>query len=172
MRGHKSTLIIMALIVIVGFYFNSQEEGISIFDFNPWRGGDIELELGVPQQHRLLSGYATQNLPVVLRIVNRTDDPHILRTNAPCKNFRYVITTSEGEFVQSAGQDTKTPCTDTLTQKQLEVGEAFEELRQVPLDASRYVTGDYKLRIRYWHHEAQANIRLLAPSAPSAPAAP
>ena len=48
---------------------------------------EIGLEIGVPVEHRL-TDYETTPLPVVLRLVNNTNEIMPLTADGPCKIFR------------------------------------------------------------------------------------
>ena len=61
---------------------------------------EIGIEIGVPVEHRL-TDYETTPLPVVLRLVNNTNEIMPLTADGPCKVFRYFITTSKGGFIQA-----------------------------------------------------------------------
>jgi hypothetical protein len=118
---------------------------------------EIGLEIGVPVEHRL-TDYETTPLPVVLRLVNNTNETMPLTADGPCKIFRYFITTSGGGFIQAV----RTPdiCNETQTRAALANQDVIEEIRQVPLDSKRYAPGDYVVRVKFWNYEGEASFTL------------
>ena len=143
-----TTLAAIAIITTLGFW--ARDDG---------RVGnnEIGLEVGVPIEHRL-TDYKTTPLPVVLRLVNNTNEIMSLTTDDPCKVFRYFITTSEGGFIQAM----RTPevCNQTQTRAALAEQDVIEEVRQVPLDSKRYAAGNYVVRVKFWNYEGEAPFTL------------
>ncbi|MCH1542633.1 MAG: hypothetical protein L7U45_06245 [Alphaproteobacteria bacterium] len=143
-----TTLAAIAIITTLGFW--ARDDG---------RVGnnEIGLEVGVPIEHRL-TDYKTTPLPVVLRLVNNTNEIMPLTADDPCKVFRYFITTSEGGFIQAM----RTPevCNQTQTRAALAEQDVIEEVRQVPLDSKRYAAGNYVVRVKFWNYEGEAPFTL------------
>ena len=98
-----------AIVIITALGFWARDDG---------RVGnnEIGLEVGVPIEHRL-TALKTTPLPVVLRLVNNTNEIMPLTADGPCKVFRYFITTSEGGFIQAMRKPEV--CTETQTQAAL-----------------------------------------------------
>ena len=143
-----TTLAAIVIITALGFY--ARDDGRV-------GNGEIGLELGVPIEHQL-TDYDTTPMPIVLRLINNTDEIMPLTADGPCKIFRYFVTTSEGGFVQAM----RAPevCNETQTQAALANKDVIEEIRQVPLDSKRYRPGNYILRIKFWNYEGEAAFTL------------
>ena len=143
-----TTLAAIAIITALGFW--ARDDG---------RVGnnEIGLEVGVPIEHRL-TALKTTPLPVVLRLVNNTNEIMPLTADGPCKVFRYFITTSEGGFIQAMRKPEV--CTETQTRVALAEQDVIEEIRQVPLDSRRYKPGKYVVRIKFWNYEGEAAFNL------------
>ncbi len=143
-----TTLAAIAIITALGFW--ARDDG---------RVGnnEIGLEVGVPIEHRL-TALKTTPLPVVLRLVNNTNEIIPLTADGPCKVFRYFITTSEGGFIQAMRKPEV--CTETQTRTALAEQDVIEEIRQVPLDSQRYKQGKYVVRIKFWNYEGEAAFTL------------
>ena len=143
-----TTLAAIAIITALGFW--ARDDG---------RVGnnEIGLEVGVPIEHRL-TALKTTPLPVVLRLINNTDEMKPLTADGPCKIFRYFVTTADGGFVQAV----RAPeiCNETQTRAALAEQDTIEEIRQVPLDSKRYEAGDYVLRVKFWNYEGEAAFNL------------
>lgn len=121
--------------------------------------GEIGLELGVPIEHPLQNDRKTTPLPVVLRLVNNSDNLVPLTADGPCKVFRYVVTTSDGGFIQAVRHPEA--CTESQNTSAIAENDAVEEIRQVPLDTERYQPGTYQLRVKFWNYEGQASFKLV-----------
>ncbi|MDB2584736.1 hypothetical protein N9X91_00290 [Alphaproteobacteria bacterium] len=143
------TFLVILVISVIG-YIN--RPGLGVPD------GEIGLEIGVPVQHVLQAGYDTLPLPVVLRLRNRTQAEASLNVDDPCKVFRFVVTTASGEFVQAPGSTQD--CTLDVKSSFLLPQENLEEIRQVPLDASRYQNGEYRLHVKFWNYSGEATFTL------------
>ncbi|MCH1487097.1 MAG: hypothetical protein L7V29_06130 [Alphaproteobacteria bacterium] len=143
-----TTLAAIAIITALGFW--ARDDG---------RVGnnEIGLEVGVPIEHRL-TALKTTPLPVVLRLVNNTNEIMPLTADGPCKVFRYFITTSEGGFIQAMRKPEV--CTETQTRAALAEQDVIEEIRQVPLESRRYKPGKYVVRIKFWNYEGEAAFTL------------
>ncbi len=144
-----TTLAAIAIITVLGFL--ARDDGRV-------GSGEIGLEVGVPLEHRLTNIDVTP-LPVVLRLVNNTNETMPLTADAPCKIFRYFVTTKEGGFVQAM----RAPevCNETQTRAAIAEQDVIEEIRQVPLDTQRFSTGDYALRVKFWNYEGEAAFTLI-----------
>jgi len=119
--------------------------------------GEIGLEVGAPIEHQL-GNRKTTPLPVVLRLVNNTDETMPLTADGPCKVFRYVVTTDDGGFIQAVRRPEV--CNETVSRAAIAENDVLEEIRQVPLDTARYSPGDYVVRVKFWNYEGQASFRL------------
>jgi len=146
-----ATTFLIILVISVIAYFNRPLPGVP--------EGEIGLEIGVPVEHSLQAGYETIPLPVVLRLRNRTASQMALRAANPCKVFRFVVTTSAGEFVQAGG--VKEVCTQVETSSFINPQENIEEIRQIPLDAKRYQLGQYRLMVKFWDYSGDATFNLV-----------
>jgi hypothetical protein len=138
------------LVISVIAYVNRPSPGVP--------DGEVGLEIGVPAQHVLQAGYDTIPLPVVLRLRNRTPAETVLNVEDPCKVFRFVVTTASGEFVQAPGRTQN--CTLDVKSSFLLPQENLEEIRQIPLDASRYQNGEYRLHVKFWNYSGEAAFTL------------
>jgi hypothetical protein len=137
--------------------------GLSAYYFRPVVGvpeGEIGLEIGVPAQHSLYTGQDIIPLPVVLRLRNRTQAEVGLKVSTPCRVFRYVVTTLDGGFIQAI-PDTEI-CAQSVSESFIRAQENIEELRQVPLVASRYAPGAYQLHVKFWNYTAIAPFELVS----------
>jgi len=144
-----TTLAAIAIITVLGFLAG---------DDGRVGNGEAGLEVGVPLEHQLTRLDITP-LPVVLRLVNNTDETLPLTADAPCKIFRYFVTTKEGGFVQAM----RAPevCNETQTRAAIAEQDVIEEIRQVPLDTQRFSAGDYALRVKFWNYEGEAAFTLI-----------
>ena len=144
-----TTLAAIAIITVLGFL--ARDDGRI-------GRGEIGLEVGVPLEHRL-TNFDVTPLPVVLRLVNNTNETMPLTADAPCKIFRYFVTTKEGGFVQAM----RAPevCNETQTRAAIAEQDVIEEIRQVPLDTQRFSAGDYALRVKFWNYEGEAAFTLI-----------
>lgn len=145
-----TTLAICLVIGLTGYYLR---------DDGRIGNGETGLELGVPVEHRLQRGFEVTPLPVVLRLVNRSDKIVDLTADGPCKVFRYVVTTSDGGFIQAVRRPEV--CEETATRSAVAENDTLEEIRQVPLATDRYSPGDYVLRVKFWNYEGQASFTLV-----------
>ena len=137
--------------------------GVSAYYFRPVVGvpeGEIGLEIGVPAQHSLHAGHDIIPLPVVLRLRNRTEAEVGLKVSSPCRAFRYVVTTKDGGFVQAIPD--ANICSDTASESFIRAQENIEEIRQVPLAASRFAPGAYQLHVKFWNYTAVAPFELVS----------
>ena len=121
--------------------------------------GETGLEVGVPIEHQLQSDLKTTPLPVVLRLVNNSDNLVSLTADGPCKVFRYVVTTSDGGFIQAVRHPET--CTESKRTSAIAENDVIEEIRQVPLDTKRYEAGTYQLRVKFWNYEGQTSFTLV-----------
>ena len=94
-RTNNMLLTTLAICLVIGL------TGFWLRDDGRIGSGETGLELGVPVEHRLQRGFEVTPLPVVLRLVNRSDKIVDLTADGPCKVFRYVVTTSDGGFIQA-----------------------------------------------------------------------
>lgn len=152
-RANNMLLTTLAICLVIGL------TGYYLRDDGRIGRGETGLELGVPAEHRLQRGYDTTPLPVVLRLVNKTDRIIDLTADGPCKIFRYVVTTPEGGFIQAVRRPEV--CTETTDRAAIAENDTLEEIRQVPLDTARYSAGEYVLRIKFWNYEGQARFTLV-----------
>ena len=113
----------------------------------------------MPIEHQLQRDLKTTALPVVLRLVNNSDNLVPLTADGPCKVFRYVVTTSDGGFIQAVRH--AETCTARKTTSAIAKNDVIEEIRQVPLDTERYQAGTYQLRVKFWNYEGQASFKLV-----------
>ncbi len=123
------------------------------------RDGQVGLEIGVPASH-ILS--ASPQLPVVLRLHNRTDEDVQLTAETRCKVFRFVVTNSVGTFMQASGTDPA--CTSTTSSgpvtETLFAGDIREEIHIVPLSPTRFQPGEYEIQTKFWGYIATAPFQL------------
>lgn len=153
------TLFFMALIILLGLYLREQEgfENGLFAAIKSGFGANTSLEMVLPQNIILHETHKTLSLPIVLRLTNNTDKLETL-TAQPCKEFRYIITTDNDAFKQSAGS--VKDCPSPQTTRALGKGETLQDLRQILLDTKRYEIGDYKVRVRFWGYEAEQDFSL------------
>ncbi len=147
-----TTLAVIVVVGLLGFFTRETEDRV-VRD-------TVGLELGVPVEHPLLKEYKTISMPVVLRLVNNTDQKITLTADGPCKIFRFVITTKAGQFIQAVRQPET--CTQSETTSSVEAQSVTEEIRQIPIATGRYTSGDYILRVKFWNHEGSAPFRLVS----------
>lgn len=141
-----TTFAIILVVGIAGYYLRDEGRRVG--------AGQIGLEVGAPIEHPLQTGRATSPMPIVLRLVNNTDETANLNADGPCKIFRFIVMTAEGAFVQSI--QARDNCADTRTRAALPGGDVLEEIRQVPLATGRYAPGKYRLRVKFWNYEGDA----------------
>ena len=143
-----TTFAIILVVGLLGFYWRED---------NSVGEGAIGLQVGVPIQHALQASKITP-MPIVLRLVNNTDSVATLTADGPCKLFRYVVTTEDGGFIQAVRRPEV--CEETITLGAIAERDVVEEIRQVPLDTARYEPGAYKIQVKFWNYEGQAEFQL------------
>ena len=99
-------------------------------------------------------------LPVVLRLINRSENEESLEADNMCKIFRFVVTTQQNEFIQA--KRFADDCPTNTAYGNIAANSVIEQIEAVPLDASRYAAGDYKLRVKFWNYEGEAEFTLIA----------
>jgi len=143
-----TTFAIILVVGLLGFYWR---------DDNSVGDGEIGLQVGVPIQHAMQARKITP-MPIVRRLGNKTEGVASLVADGPCKVFRYVITTADGGFVQAV----RSPevWDETITRGAIAEREVVEEIRQVTLDTARYQPGAYKIQVKFWNYQGQAEFQL------------
>ena len=142
---------IVAVIVLVGLYDNQR---------TPVEDGKVGLVVGVPANQFMTQSGDVIVLPVVLRLINRSDAEEALEAENKCKIFRFVVTTPQNEFIQA--KRFADDCPTNAAYGNVAAGDAIEQIEAVPLEASRYAPGDYKLRVKFWDYEGEAEFTLVA----------
>ena len=142
---------IVAVIVLVGLYDNQR---------TPVADGKVGLVVGVPANQLMTQSGDMIMLPVVLRLINRSDAEEALEAENKCKIFRFVVTTPQNEFIQA--KRFADDCLTNAAYGNVAPGDAIEQIEVVPLDARRYAPGDYKLRVKFWDYEGEAEFTLVA----------
>ncbi|HCQ82412.1 MAG: hypothetical protein CML79_06720 [Rhodobiaceae bacterium] len=146
-----TTFAIVVVIIIIGLFDRQRQEVAE---------GNVGLVIGVPGNQLMSQSNGVIALPVVLRLVNRSDEDETLEAENTCKIFRFVVTTPENEFIQA--KRFADNCPTQTAYGQIAADEAIEEIEVVPLDADRFVPGDYKLRVKFWNYDGEAEFSLLA----------
>ena len=146
-----TTAAIVAVIVLVGLYDNQRA---------PVAGGSVGLVVGVPTNQLMTQSGDDIVMPVVLRLINRSEKEAALEAENKCKIFRFVVTTPQNEFIQA--KRFADDCPTTKTYGNVEANSIIEQIEAVRLDASRYAAGDYKLRVKFWNYEGEAEFTLVA----------
>ncbi len=141
---------IAAVIVLVGLYDNQRA---------PVADGSVGLVIGVPANQLMTQSGDDIVLPVVLRLINRSEKEEALEAENKCKIFRFVVTTPQNEFIQA--KRFADDCPTNTTYGIVEANSVIEQIEAVRLDASRYVPGDYKLRVKFWNYEGEAEFTLV-----------
>ena len=145
-----TTFAIVAVIILVGLYDNQRQ---------PVADGSVGLVVGVPANQLMTQRNGVIALPVVLRLVNRSETDEALEAENKCKIFRYVVTTPQNEFIQARRfADT---CPTTNAYGTVAARAVIEQIETVLLDADRYAPGDYKLRVKFWNYEGEAEFALV-----------
>ncbi len=139
------------MIVLVGLYDNQRA---LVAD------GSVGLVVGVPANQLMTQSGNDIVLPVVLRLINRSEKEAALEAENKCKIFRFVVTTPQNEFVQA--KRFADDCLTNTAYGNVEANSVIEQIEVVPLDASRYAAGDYKLRVKFWNYEGEAEFTLIA----------
>ena len=142
---------IVAVIVLVGLYDNQRA---------PVADGKVGLVVGVPANQLMTQSGDDIVLPVVLRLVNRSENEEALEAENKCKIFRFVVTTPQNEFIQA--KRFADDCPTNAAYGNIAANSVIEQIEAVPLDASRYAAGDYKLRVKFWNYEGEAEFTLVA----------
>lgn len=89
-------------------------------------------------------------LALTVRLENNTKDGMVLNAPTQCDVFRWFITNTNKEFVQSQATGM---CAQVVVTNYLEGNHAMTEKYTLALDPSRVKPGDYLLFVRYWGHE-------------------
>ena len=88
------------------------------------------------------------------------ENEEALEAENKCKIFRFVVTTPQNEFIQA--KRFADDCPTNTAYGNVEANSVIEQIEAVPLDASRYAPGDYKLRVKFWDYEGEAEFTLVA----------
>lgn len=144
-----TTLVAVLVLVIAAPFLRS----------GPVRDGQIGLEIGVPENHILTQDL---QLPIVLRLHNRSDQDIRLEAENLCKVFRFVITNHIGTFIQASGtnKDCEISGSAQPVSEMLLTGDVREEIQIIPLDAHRFQPGQYEIQAKYWGHITSAKFAL------------
>lgn len=142
---------IVAVILLVGLYDNQRA---------PVAVGSVGLAVGVPANQLMTQSGDDIILPVVLRLINRSENEESLEADNMCKIFRFVVTTQQNEFIQA--KRFADDCPTNTAYGNIAANSVIEQIEAVPLDASRYAAGDYKLRVKFWNYEGEAKFTLIA----------
>ena len=142
---------IVAVIVLVGLYDNQRA---------PVAVGSVGLAVGVPANQLMTQSGDDIILPVVLRLINRSENEESLEADNMCKIFRFVVTTQQNEFIQA--KRFADDCPTNTAYGNIAANSVIEQIEAVPLDASRYAAGNYKLRVKFWNYEGEAEFTLVA----------
>ena len=142
---------VVAVIVLVGLYDNQRA---------PVADGKVGLVVGVPANQLMTQSGDDIVLPVVLRLVNRSENEEALEAESKCKIFRFVVTTPQNEFIQA--KRFADDCPTNTAYGNVEANSVIEQIEAVRLDASRYAAGDYKLLVKFWNYEGEAEFALVA----------
>ena len=143
------TLLWLALIIAIGYAVGRSE-----FVFNT---APIAVEVETPRTVVIDPATPVAYLPVVAKIKNNTDEPVGLEAPSPCEVFRWFVTTTDGEFVQSKEKE---PCAQLTMNAYLDPGDIAKEQVDVALDATRFTPDSrYILIYRYWGYEDRVSFR-------------
>lgn len=143
------TLLWLALIVAIGYTVGRSE-----FVFNT---APIAIEVETPRTVVIDPAAPVAYLPIVAKIKNNTDEPVGLEAPNPCEVFRWFVTTTDGEFVQSKEKE---PCTQLIMNAYLNPGDIAKEQVDIALDARRFTPDSrYILIYRYWGYEDRVSFR-------------
>lgn len=94
------------------------------------------------------------SVPVTVRLKNNTSTATNLEAPTTCHIFRWFITTTTGEFIQSEGD---TNCVAAVMTAALPAGEMYEEEMELAFDQQRLRGGvKYLLMFRFWGQDGQA----------------
>ena len=118
---------IVAVIVLVGLYDNQRA---------PVADGSVGLVVGVPANQLMTQSGDDIVLPVVLRLINRSEKEEALEAENKCKIFRFVVTTPQNEFIQA--KRFADDCPTNTAYGICEANSVIEQIEAVRLDASRY----------------------------------
>lgn len=143
------TLLWLALIVAVGYAVGRSE-----FVFNT---GPIAVQVETPRTVVIDPASPIAVLPVVAKIKNNTDEPVALEAPSPCEVFRWFVTSTDGEFVQSKE---KGLCAQVIMNAYLNPDDVAKEQIDIALDAARFSPDSrYILIYRYWGYEDRVSFR-------------
>ncbi|MDR3499971.1 MAG: hypothetical protein P4L72_12185 [Parvibaculum sp.] len=87
---------------------------------------------------------------LTVRLENNTKDGLVLTAPTQCDVFRWFITNTNKEFVQSQATGM---CAQVVVTNYLEGNHAMTEKYTLELDPARVKPGEYLLFVRYWGHE-------------------
>lgn len=95
---------------------------------------------------------------VDLRLENNQKEGIALTAQTQCEVFRWFLTDTKNEFVQSQGG--KDVCPQVTVSTYLDGQHAMNESFPIELDPRRVTPGEYRLFVRYWGHEQSADITI------------
>lgn len=93
---------------------------------------------------------------IALTLENGGKEGIALTAPTPCDVFRWFLTDTNNEFVQS--QTDAEVCAQVTVSAYLEARHAMKETFPIKLDPARVKTGEYRIHVRYWGHEAEAPV--------------
>lgn len=95
---------------------------------------------------------------LAVRLENNDDKGLALTAPTRCDVFRWFLTDTKKEFVQSQADDQV--CAQVTVSTWLEAHHAMSETFAIELDPKRVKPGDYRFFIRYWGHETNEAITI------------
>lgn len=142
-RMMNQALVVLAMVGVIAFFIYS---------------GNVEMDEPVS-----LTVETTQpageplRLNVAVKLTNNTKDGIALTVPTQCDVFNWFLTGKDKEFVQSKKDET---CAQQTVSTWLDAKHAMSENFVLDLDPARVKPGDYLLFLRYWGHEATAEVAI------------
>ncbi len=149
--GQRMINMSVAMIAIVGV--------IAYFLYTGAVEPDEPVKLTVSAVQRdAASGEKSIPMNIDVRLENNSKERIALTAPNQCEIFRWFLTDSKNEFVQS--QSDEGACTQVTVSTALDAHRAMNESFPVELDPNRVRPGEYRIYVRYWGHEANAPVTI------------
>lgn len=114
----------------------------------------VTVEMEMPSTILIPGDTGPISVPVTVRLKNNTSAVTNLEAPTTCHIFRWFITTTGGEFIQSEGEAN---CVAAVITATLPAGEVYEEEMELAFDSGRLRGGvEYLLMFRFWGQDGRA----------------
>ncbi len=141
-----TTAMLVPLAALLALYYASGG------DLSSLGGQSLRLTVDAPSKVAL-SARATE-LPLTLKLTNRTGSTIQLSAADPCKVLRWALQAPGDRFIQSKGND----CQPDETARPIASGEVIERSETIRLDTARLKAGEtYTVFVQFYGQDATAS---------------